>query len=429
MRHRAARAPAAFLAALLLAALLLAPAPAAARRLFVPREHPTIQAAVDAAAPGDTVWVAAGRYAGTVRITKRLVVFGDGGPDSTFIEGGDSTRVVHVEGVNGGQLVGFTIRGGKAPGGGGIYCLRDTTFQISSCTVERNWEAGVALWQSSGIALLDNVFRDNLGSGVAAHGAILFARRNRFIGNSAPMGGGLYLERSGLVGQLQDCLFENNRAESGTGGALHADSSVVRVLSCTFAENRAYTAGGGIAAMNGSEVWVGQTIFRGNRAGTGGGVHGDRSTVNVAHCIFDRNTVRAAGAAIQILGRLLPNVDPILSDNTFHRNSGESGAADIFCEGIGPEIRKSIFVLEGATRPVIASRGTPTYDCNLIHDPTGAMAGSLPSGSTLVGDPRFCDPEKGDFRIRDLSPAFLAPCGPVGALKKPCSSFSTLPAR
>jgi hypothetical protein len=181
--------------------------------------------------------------------------------------------------------------------------------------------------------------------------------------------------------------------------------------------------------MNGSELWVAQSVFRENRAGTGGGVHGDRSTVNVAVSLFDRNQVKAAGASIQILGRLLANVDPLVTDNTFHRNSGETGVADIFSDGVMPQISKNIFATDGRTRPVVATNGTPLYECNLIHDPTGAMTKALPEGTTFIGDPRFCDPEKGDFRIRDLSPAFLAPCGPIGANKKPCSSFGLVPAR
>ena len=426
--RRPAFAALAALAAMLLSGLLL-PGPAAARRLFVPREHATIQAAIDAAAPGDTLWVAAGTYRGGIRVTKRLVIFGDGGPDSTILDGGDTTRVVHVEGTRMTHILGFTIRGGKAPGGGGIYCLRDTSLQISMCTIEKNWESGVAAWQCDGVSLFDNVIRENQGSGVSIHFSNAFLRRNRFIGNRGTSGGGLAMERSKLVGQLQDCLFENNRAESGPGGAVFADSSALQILTCTFAGNRAHTAGGGIAAMNGSEVWVARSVFRENRAGTGGGVHGDKSTLNVGFCIFDRNHVTAAGAAIQILGRLLANVNPIITDNTFHKDSGETGAAVIFLEGVAPQVEKCIFVVEGQTKAVISTRGTPVFECNLIHDPGGGAIGTLPSATTFVGDPRFCDPEKGDFRVRDLSPANLSPCGVIGALKKACPSFTPIPAR
>lgn len=418
--------------ALLLAAALpaaLAPRPVEARRIFVPRDHRTIQAAIDAASRGDTIWVRAGVYPGGIRIKKQLVVFGDGGPDSTILDGGDSCRVVHVEGVNGGHLLGFTIRRGKAPGGGGVYCLRDTSFNISSCKIERNWESGIAAWQSSGFAAMNNVFRENQGSGLALHASTGFLRNDQFIGNRAPSGGGVWLDDSQLIGDIRECLFQDNRADAGTGGAVFADSSAFGVYLSTFTGNHASVAGGAVSAMEGSKGTIGNTVFSQNTATSGAAVHSDRATLNIGFSIFDRNRAVAAGAAIQVIGRGMADVNPILSDNTFYKNSSDGPGAAIFCQAVSPEIRKSIFVVEGEMKAVLGPGSAPIFDCNLIYDPTGAALGSLPSANTLVGDPRFCDAEHGDFHVRDLSPAYLATCGPVGALKKPCTSFKVLPSR
>jgi len=112
------RAPPAALAALMLWLLAGATAPerADARRIFVPRQHRRLQAAIDAASPGDTVWVAAGTYRGPFVLKKRLVLFGDGGPTKTILDGRDSIRVLHVEGVRGAAIFGFGIRNGRAAG-------------------------------------------------------------------------------------------------------------------------------------------------------------------------------------------------------------------------------------------------------------------------------------------------------------------------
>src|SRR5512147_879251 len=134
------------LAALIgLAALagLLAPPPAEARRIFVPKEHRALQGAIDAAQAGDTLWVARGVYRGPIVLKKKLVLFADAGPESTFLDGGDSVRVLHVEGVKGGGIVGFGIRGGRAVSGGGIYCLRDNLFAVDYCRFSKNWESGI----------------------------------------------------------------------------------------------------------------------------------------------------------------------------------------------------------------------------------------------------------------------------------------------
>ena len=125
-------------AALLVAAALLAPNRADATRRFVPKQHKTIQAAIDAASPGDTIWVAAGVYRGPFTMKKPLLLFADAGPESTFLDGGDSVRVLHVEGVRGGGVVGFGIRGGKAVAGGGIYALRDSAFTVDYCHFTKN---------------------------------------------------------------------------------------------------------------------------------------------------------------------------------------------------------------------------------------------------------------------------------------------------
>ena len=296
------------LLAILAAAVLLGPRPADAHRIFVPRQHRTVQGAIDAASPGDTIWVAAGVYRGPIRITKNLVVFGEGGPDSTILDGGDSVRVVHVEGVTAGHLLGFTIRGGKAPGGGGIYCLNDSAFSISTCRIEKNWESGVALWRSAGMALLDLEVRENKGSGITLSFSSTFLLRCRLIGNTAPSGGGVSLEHSKVAGSVRDCTFDANRAEAGTGGGLFADSSDVTLSRCRFTGNHASVAGGAVSLMGATEGQVLSSFFQENRAASAPAVNIDHSLVHVSSCIFDRNRSTAGSAAVQVLGRGVANV-------------------------------------------------------------------------------------------------------------------------
>lgn len=67
-----------FGAGLVVAGIVLAGASASAETLRIPRDFPTLQTAVDAAAPGDEIRLARGRWCGA-RIAKRLHLVGEGG--------------------------------------------------------------------------------------------------------------------------------------------------------------------------------------------------------------------------------------------------------------------------------------------------------------------------------------------------------------
>jgi nitrous oxidase accessory protein NosD len=414
--------------ALILLAGALAPESARAKRVFVPREHKRLQAAIDAAAAGDTVWVAAGTYYGPFVLKKRLLLFGEGGPERTILDGRDSVRVLHVEGVTRGAIFGFRIQNGKAPGGGGIYCLRDTAFVIGSCDIRSNWEAGVAIWRNHNSMIIDSEISGNKGSGLTASDSKLRFVRVKFRDNHGPTGGGISMVSSEL-NVAQDCLFEGNRADEGTGGGAYATASSIGFSGCVFRGNTAAAGGGAAAAMDSSDVRIRSSHFDANRSSTGGAVLADRSYADVQRSVFTKNRATAAGAAVQILGRKTPGVNPVIINNTFYRNGLDSQGGAVFAQDVSPEIVRNVFVIDSTSKndAVVTLKGTPRYECNLIHAMDGR--GPAPSGNTIVGDPLFCDPEKGDFHVRDLSPALLAPCGKLGALGKGCASFRLLPSQ
>jgi hypothetical protein len=413
--------------------VLLSGASAAhAKRLFVPKEHRTIAKAIDAAAPGDTIWVAAGRYKGPIEIRKKVVLFADAGPDTTILDGGDSTRVLLVEGVNGGAIIGFGIRRGKANAGGGIRCVRDTTFEIRDCIIRDNWESGVSIWESQGVSIGNCRILNNRGSGVRFQGSVGVVFGGEMKDNEGFEGAALTLVSSRMVIPVRQVLFEGNHATGSTGGAFNAsDTSEATLANCTFRRNRSDVAGGAVAGMEGSQLNVSQCLFESNHAPTAGAIQIDHSQLNMGNSIFDRNTAKAVAAAIGILSRKTANVNPIFANCTFYKNTVVGEGANCFFVDVSPELRKNIFVVTTDQRAVTGLQTSPKYDCNLIWDPSGGAVGALPSANTWVGDPLFCDAEHGDFKLRDLSPALRAPCGPIGALsaKAGCSTFRLQPAK
>jgi parallel beta helix pectate lyase-like protein len=414
---------------LLLVALLLAlPTPARATRIFVPKQQRTIQKAIDAASPGDTVWVGAGTYRGPFVLKKSIVLFGDEGPDSTILDGGDSVRVLHIEGVRGAGVIGFTIRRGHANSGGGISCVRDSSVMIATCLFEKNWETGLALWASEDINLSELQFVENTGGGLSVNASSVAMRQCAFVRNKANAGGAISLYESTTIFPVRGCRFEDNHADTAAGGAVYADSSQLLLADSMFLRNTSALAGGAVAVMRDSRSAITRCVFQENSAKASGALHADGSMLNVGQCIFDRNQSKAAASAIGYVRRAPSGLNATLANNTFYRNtSGE--AATIWAEGASPEIRKNIFSLASGQRVTIGINSTPLYICNLIHDPSGAALASIPSVDTLVGDPLFCDPDHQNFKLRDLSPAALAACGTIGALPKGCASFKLVPSK
>lgn len=89
----------------------------------VPEEYPTIQSAVDAANPGDDIFVRKGTYQETIVIDKNVNLIGIGWPtiDGGSQEGNVNTIMVPYLGDRAGKIEGFVITGGgKGPMGHGI---------------------------------------------------------------------------------------------------------------------------------------------------------------------------------------------------------------------------------------------------------------------------------------------------------------------
>src|SRR5262245_28165934 len=82
----------------------------------VPADFQTIQAAINAAANGDTVIVAPGIYRENINFRGKLITLrSDAGPDATTIDGGATDVVVTFSTGEGASAVisGFTIRNGR----------------------------------------------------------------------------------------------------------------------------------------------------------------------------------------------------------------------------------------------------------------------------------------------------------------------------
>jgi hypothetical protein len=245
----------------------------------------TIQAAVNAAASGDTITVAAGTYVEHVNTGSKLLHITGAGPGSTVVDGSNSGRVFRADADL--TLAEITVQRGKAGAnqyGGGIYAanaLTLTNVHVLSSTAGLDG-GGAAV--SEATTILGGVFfanrctdADCAGGGLYS-GELLMLSGAQFLTNTAQAGGGGAFAGSAV---LNDGLFLGNRCtgDNCVGGGLAADGALV-LTGTHFLTNTAFLGGGasatGAATLNGG-------VFQGNLAraeecieelcGVGGGLY------------------------------------------------------------------------------------------------------------------------------------------------------------
>ncbi len=238
------------------------PAPTTPYASWATAAH-TIQEAVDAAQPTDTVLVTNGVYAtggravvGTmtnrVAIEKAITVESLMGPEVTVIAGWQVPGITNGDGAircvylaDGAVLSGFTLTNGatrnsgdsyRERSGGGVWAASLNTI-VSNCVLIGNSASRYGGGASSSTLSHCTLSMNSAFDGGGAESAIL---NNCIVnGNRALAGGGVALS------SLTNCTLTGNRA-LGTGGGGGADESTLR--SCTLVGNEADNGNGGGAS-------------------------------------------------------------------------------------------------------------------------------------------------------------------------------------
>jgi parallel beta-helix repeat protein len=286
--------------------------------------HPTIQAALDAADPGDEIRVAPGTYRETINFNGKAVrLYSAGATLTTIIDGtGLSGPVVTC---NQGEtsatvLDGFTITGGNAGDGGGMFNWYSSPT-VTGCT-----------------------FRGNSASG---------------------SGGGMYNLRSSPT--VTDCTFCGNSASGGGGGMCHEDRSRPTVTHCTFSGNSASDLGGGMFNYQGSRAVVSNCTFSDN---TGGAVFNVlASSLTATNCVFNGNSGHAIATGEESRSTL---INCVIRDN-----SGIGMSTGGFSDGIAINCTFS-----GNAGGGVGGAFTTVINSILWSDPGGELLG--PDVATTV---------------------------------------------
>ncbi len=225
----------------------------------------TVQDAINAAIPGDVIWVVAGTYYEKITLTKGVALYGgfvgtETGQDQrnwrknvTILDGGESQEsVVTVVDITNARIDGFTVRNGLGkPGnvdaefGGGIYC-QNSSLVISNCTINGNGDNASDLY----------------GGGIYCEGSAVIIENNKIELNMADYGGGIYCYQTEIT--ISNNTINDNWATNG--GGIYCDNSEGTINNNIITENTAMTHGGGIYCFRSPTSNIDNTIS-GNSGG------------------------------------------------------------------------------------------------------------------------------------------------------------------
>jgi len=263
---------------------LVAVSVASAATINVPADQPTIQAAIMAAANGDTVLVSPGTYTENLNFMgKAITVKSSSGSKSTIVDGNQLGPVVtFISGeARTSVLNGFTIRNGLGNvSGGGVY------IQNSSPTISNNMiTANVAA----------------VGGGIEVAGGSPFILNNTITANlhgnsSGGWGGGISLE-SGSSALVVGNTISNHFWTLGLGGgvAINMAGSPILRKNKIVSNTADQSPGGGIWIIDSSPTFVQNLVAR-NTAYFGGGIYVYLSSTDFAATFANDTYVSNVGS-------------------------------------------------------------------------------------------------------------------------------------
>jgi polymorphic membrane protein len=294
----------------------------------------SLRQAIADAAPGETINFSVS-YPNTITLSSVLVVNKDitisgPGPANLAVSGGNANAVFSLSGNI--AISGLTIRDGNTLGDGGGVGATFSSITITNSSIISNTAVnggGISLGNSVAV-IADSSIQGNTSTNQG--GGVLFTNYSTgaltmtnvsIIGNSAPNGGGLYLNQVQPT-TLGNVTLTGNQATSGNGGAIHTIGPLVANTLYVYS-NTASNSGGGL--YNRSFMTISTATLGWNSAPYGGGgIHNTTgSSLSIsAFEVYSNTSNSSSGGGIMNEGALTATIG-IVRDNV-----GGAGGGGIY---------------------------------------------------------------------------------------------------
>lgn len=332
--------------------------------------------------------------------------------------------------ASGGQLVlRRDLFRGNSLGCGGLLAEDLEKITIRDSTFRENSGSGVCVEDTPEIHLYDSTFQSNSGMGVSFYACgSSFISRNIFRGNGGSGLGSIYGLNGAAKLFVSNNLFERN--SGGYGGGLGVRyATQVSLLHNLFVSNDARMLimtgyGGGLCLRGVSSATIVSNVFYGNStSGRGGGAYFESSGSRalLRNNLIRGNTADLAGGGLAISGAELTGINDVVADNSApfegvflnyggslsarHWTVVNNGGYALTTDGGSAFLTNTIVSTHSAGG--FAGLDITADHTLFFNSGTHCSTGALCTNS-LSGDPRFVNPESGDYHIRIGSAAIDA---------------------